>query len=299
MGTPSFAVPSLERRVAAGHDVLAVFTQPDRPKGRGQKSAMPAVKEAALRLGLSVHQPERVRAAEVVSQLAAMHSEVMIVVGYGQLIPQAILDLPPRGILNVHASLLPKYRGAAPIQWAIANGELTTGVTIMKIDAGLDTGDILAQAEMTILAAETAPELSARLAEEGADLLVETLDRLESLTPQPQDPEAATFVKEIRKEEGRIDWSRPAIATLRRMRGFTPWPGCYGFLRGQRLHVWQARVGDRALRPGELLQEGRRLFAGCGQGSLELLEVQLEGRKRMDTSAFLNGVILEAGEVLQ
>lgn len=299
MGTPEFAVPSLERLVAAGHEVIVVFTQPDRPKGRGQKEAMPPVKEAALKLELPIHQPVRVRVPEVVAQLAEWAPEAIIVVGYGQIIPQSILDIPPKGILNVHASLLPKYRGAAPIQWAIANGETQTGVTIMKIDAGLDTGDMLTKWETAIGPEETSPELSARLATAGADLLVETLARLAEIAPQPQDHTQATWAPVIKKEDGRVDWSWDAARIVNRMRAFTPWPGCYAMLRGSRFHIWKAREADRALAPGELKQEGRRLFVGCGQGSLELFEVQLEGKKRMEASAFLNGFTVQSGEVLQ
>jgi methionyl-tRNA formyltransferase len=299
MGTPAFAVPSLERLVEAGHQITAVYTQPDRPKGRGQKESMPPVKEAALRLNLPVHQPLKVRQPEVVAEIAAMAPDCIIVVGYGQIIPQAILDIPPQGILNVHASLLPKLRGAAPIQWAIANGDSMTGVTIMKIDAGLDTGDMLAKWETPIGVDEASPELGARLATAGADLLIETLSKLDSITPEPQDPEAATWAPVIKKEDGRIDWSRSAQDTVNRMRGFTPWPGCYGFLRGQRMHIWRAKAVDRTLPPGELRIENKRLFAGCGQGSLELMEVQMEGRKRMDVSAFLNGLSLQPGDRLE
>ncbi len=299
MGTPAFAVPSLEKLVEAGHNVLAVFTQPDRPKGRGQKEAMPPVKEAALRLGLPVFQPERVRVSAVVEQLAAMKPDVMIVVGYGQLIPQSILDIPPSGIINLHASLLPKYRGAAPIQWAIARGEARTGNTTMRINVGLDTGDMLLKHETPIGPQEDAVELGARLAISGAQLLVETLATLDRIQPEPQDHSQATWAPVIKKEDGRIDWSMSAGEIVNRMRGFTPWPGCYGFLRKQRFHIWKARAVDRALPPGSLRAENKKLFAGCGQGSLELLEVQLEGRKRMDTQAFLNGLSLESNEVLQ
>lgn len=295
MGTPAFAVPSLDSLVSAGHRVQAVFTQPDRPKGRGQKESMPPVKEAALRLGLPVFQPERVRAQEIVEQLAALKPDVMIVVGYGQLIPQSILDIPPHGILNVHASLLPKFRGAAPIQWALARGEFRTGVTTMKINAGLDTGDMLLKWETEIGPQENAVDLGARLASAGAQLLIETLTQLDAIQPEPQDHSQATWAPVIKKEDGRIDWSKSAAEIHQRMRGFTPWPGCYGFLRGQRFHIWTATVTERQLAPGELLLEGKRLFAGCGQGSLELLEVQLEGRKRMDASAFVNGLSLDGG----
>src|SRR5271165_686414 len=205
LGTPSFAVPTLERIVAAGHDVAAVFTQPDRPKGRGQKDTMPPVKEAALRLGLTVHQPERVRRPEVVEQLRTLAPEAMVVVGYGQIIPQSILDIPPQGIINVHASLLPKYRGAAPIQWAVANGESRTGVTTMKINAGLDTGDMLLKWETEIGPEETSLDLGARLAEAGAELLVETLR--DNPTPVRQDPAEATYAPILKKEDGQIDWN--------------------------------------------------------------------------------------------
>jgi methionyl-tRNA formyltransferase len=298
MGTPAFAVPTLESAAAAGHEIAAVFTQPDRPKGRGQKESMPPVKESALRLGLPVFQPERVRRPGVVEQLRLMNPEAMVVVGYGQIIPQAILDIPPKGIVNVHASLLPKYRGAAPIQWAIACGEARTGVTTMKIDAGLDTGGMLLKWETEINSEETAIELSERLAQAGAGLLVETLANLDNIRPEPQDELQAGYAPILKKEDGHIDWSLRGRDILNRVRGFLPWPGCYGFLRGQRLHVWKARPAELDLAPGRLLTQDRRLYAGCGGGAIELLEVQLEGKKRMDAAAFLNGYPLKAGEVL-
>ncbi|MDP9115116.1 MAG: methionyl-tRNA formyltransferase, partial [Acidobacteriota bacterium] len=243
MGTPSFAVPTLEHAIAAGHEVVAVFTQPDRPKGRGQKDALPPVKEAALRLGLPVHQPERVRRPEVVEQLRAVAPEAMVVVGYGQIIPKAILDIPPQGIINVHASLLPKYRGAAPIQWAIARGETRTGVTTMRINEGLDTGDMLLRWETAIGPEENAVELGRRLAIAGAELLVRTLAGLATIKPEPQDDSAATYAPILKKEDGKIDWQLSAREILNRIRGFEPWPGGYGFLRGQRLQIWHAAVG--------------------------------------------------------
>lgn len=298
MGTPAFAVPTLEAMVKAGHEVTAVFTQPDRPKGRGQKESMPPVKEAAVRLGLAVHQPERVRNPEAIAQLATIAPEAMVVVGYGQIIPQAILDIPPKGIINVHASLLPKYRGAAPIQWAIANGELSTGVTTMKINAGLDTGDMLLKWETAIGSEETSPELSTRLAEAGARLLIETLQHIDTIQPEPQDHSQATWAPVIKKEDGRIIWTKSAREIVSRMRAFTPWPGCYGFLRGQRLHIWKARVVSRVLSPGALVVENRKMFAGCGSDALEVLELQLEGKKRMEVAAFLNGFSMASDEVL-
>ena len=298
LGTPEFAVPTLERIVAGGHQVIAVFTQPDRPKGRGQKNAMPPVKECALRLGVPVHQPEQVRRPEFVEELRAMAPDAMVVVGYGQIIPQAILDIPPHGIINVHASLLPKYRGAAPIQWAIARGETRTGVTTMRINAGLDTGDMLLKWETEIGDEETAVELGARLAVAGAELLDQTLARIESIVPEPQDNGQASYAPVLKKEDGHVDWSKPAREILNRMRGLTPWPGCFGLLRSTRLHVWTARLSSMELRPGALRAEHRRLYAGCGEGSIELLEVQLEGKKRMNAASFLNGFSIEAGEAL-
>ena len=299
MGTPAFAVPSLERTVEAGHDVAAVFTQPDRPKGRGHKDAMPPVKEAALRLGLAVHQPERVRSPEVIELLRGMAPEAMVVVGYGQIIPKAILDIPPQGIINVHASLLPKYRGAAPIQWAIARGETRTGVTTMRINEGLDTGDMLLKWETDIGLEENAVELGRRLAAAGAELLVRTLAELSTIQPQPQDDSQATYAPILKKEDGKIDWQLSAREILNRIRGFEPWPGGYGFLRGQRLQIWSACPGEPALPPGTLREMNHRLYVGCGTGeSIELREVQLEGKKRMPAAAFLNGFPMSGDEVL-
>ena len=299
MGTPSFAVPSLECTVAAGHEVVAVFTQPDRPKGRGHKDAMPPVKEAALRLGLAVHQPERVRRPEIVEQLRVLAPEAMVVVGYGQIIPKAILDIPPQGIINVHASLLPKYRGAAPIQWAIARGETRTGVTTMRINEGLDTGDMLLKWETAIGAEENAVELGHRLAIAGAELLVRTLADLQTIQPEPQDESQATYAPILKKEDGKIDWQFSAQEILNRIRGFEPWPGGYGFLRGQRLQIWSATVGEVKLTPGTLRPAHHKLYAGCGRDeSIELREVQLEGKKRMPVAAFLNGFPLSSDEVL-
>lgn len=299
LGTPSFAVPTLEAIVGAGHHVIAVFTQPDRPKGRGGALSAPPVKETALRLGLPVYQPERVRRPEVVEQLKQLHPEVMVVVGYGQIIPQSIIDIPPRGIINVHGSLLPKYRGAAPIQWAIANGETRTGVTTMRIDAGMDTGAMLLKWEAEIGPEENALELGARLAAAGAQLLVRTLD--EAPAPTPQNPDEATYAPILKKEDGLIDWNWPAEKIFNRARGFLPWPGAYTFFRGQLFHIWKVRVSAEhgAADPGHVLAERKRVLIACGQGTLlEAIEVQIEGRKRMSAEAFLNGVRLEENEFL-
>jgi methionyl-tRNA formyltransferase len=295
LGTPGFAVPTLERIAAEGHEVVTVFTQPDRPKGRGQKEAVPPVKEAALRLGIPVNQPERVRRPDVVRQLAEMAPDAMVVVGYGQIIPQAILDIPPLGIINVHASLLPKYRGAAPIQWAIAKGETWTGVTTMRINAGLDTGDVLMKWETGIGKEETSLELGARLAVAGADLLVRTLSDLPNIRPEPQDDGQATYAPILKREDGHIDWRLSPTEILNRVRGFVPWPGCYGFLHEQRFHIWKGRLAGSNFPPGALRAVGRKLYAG----SIELVEVQLEGKKRMPAADFLNGFPLKGDEILE
>lgn len=303
LGTPEFAVPTLERIAAAGCEIAAVLTQPDRPKGRGRQLAAPPVKQAAQRLGLPVHQPERIRTPEVIGFLASLAPEAMVVVGYGKIIPQAIIDIPPHGIINVHASLLPEYRGAAPVQWAIAQGETHTGVTIMRIDAGLDTGDILLARETAIGPDETAVELGARLAEMGAGLLAQTLYGLDSgtITPRPQDSSQASFAPVLKKEDGQIEWGRPAREIFNRVRGFLPWPGCFTQFRGGTLQVWKACVapGSAAGSPGTVRITRSRLEVVCGEGTaLELLEVQPEGRKRMLAAAFLNGYHLVENEVL-
>ncbi len=301
LGTPEFAVPSLEALVAAGHEVCAVYTQPDRPAGRKQEIKAPPVKVAAQRLGLEVRQPERIR--RCLEELAALAPDAMAVVGYGQIIPQAVIDIPPLGILNVHASLLPKYRGAAPIQWAIANGETVTGVTIMRIDAGLDTGDLLLQEATEIGPEETAPELSARLAPMGARLLVEALAGLAdgSIHPVPQDHAQATLAPILKREDGLVDFRWPAAKIACRARGFQPWPGAWTWWRGRRFFLWKCRpagVAPPAV-PGKLFSHGRRLFAACGEGeALELLEVQAEGGKRLNSAAFLNGYRLEETDIL-
>lgn len=303
LGTPAFAVPSLERLVEAGHEIAAVITQPDRPRGRGQELAPPPIKQAAQRLGLCVHQPERIRDPEAVALLASLAPQAMVVVGYGQIIPQKVIDLAPLGIINVHASLLPKYRGAAPVQWAIVRGESVTGVTTMRIDAGLDTGDILLQRQTPIGPEETAVELSERLALMGADLLVETLRGLEAgtIVPQPQDHTQATYAPLLKKEDGRIDWSRPAPEIYNKIRGFIPWPGAWTLFRGKLLHIWKARPAESSgpEPPGALLSERDRLAVACGDGRrLELIEVQLEGKNRTSGRDFAHGYRPAPGEQL-
>lgn len=302
LGTPSFAVPSLERIVEAGHGVLSVVTQPDRPRGRGQNAAPSPVKQTALRLGLPVYQPERVRRPESVESLRALSVDGMVVVGYGQIIPQSIIDMAPLGIVNVHGSLLPKYRGAGPVQWAILNGETRTGVTTMRIDAGLDTGDMLLKAETEIGSGENAIELGERLSILGADLLVETLAGLSEgrIVPQKQDNAQATYAPLLKKEDGRIDWCRDAQAIHNQVRGLQPWPGATTSFRGQPLHVWRSRVWSGsapASLPGTLVHLKPPVVT-CGAGYLELVEVQLEGRKRIAAADFANGQRLTENESL-
>jgi methionyl-tRNA formyltransferase len=304
LGTPRFAVPTLEAILEAGHEVAAVVTQPDRPKGRGHALAESPVKQCALAAGLPVLQPERVRRPEAVAALREIAPEIMVIVGYGQIIPQSVIDIAPRGVINVHASLLPELRGAAPIQWAIARGYDTTGVTTMQIDAGLDTGDMLLKAETAIGPEEDAVGLGERLALMGAQLLTDTLRGLEaaSLRPEKQDPARATYAPILTKADGAIDWSRPARDIHNLIRGMQPWPGGHTSFRGQRLHIWIARLAPELIAPGEpgslrITREG--LFAAGGDGGwLKLIEVQSEGRRRMGGEEFARGQRIESGEKL-
>jgi methionyl-tRNA formyltransferase len=302
LGTPQFAVPTLEAIVGAGHHVLTVVTQPDRPRGRGHNVAFSPVKACALANSLPLWQPERIRRGDAVSVLADLNADVMVVVGYGQILPQALIDAAPLGIINVHASLLPHLRGAAPIQWAIARGDRVTGVTTMQLNAGLDTGDILLQAETEIRPEETAVELSERLSIMGAALLLSTLDGLTTGTveAQPQDDALATHAPLLRKQDGLIQWSNTAQAIHDLVRGFQPWPGAHTVFRGRGLHVWRSRLAGIStdLAPGTLVIDSG-LFAATGHGQLlELLEVQAEGRKRVSGQAFANGQHLAHNELL-
>ena len=292
-GTPRFAVPALEKLVAASHRVHLVVTQPDRPKGRGLELVASPVKQSALTLNLPITQPDRIKTNEEFrAQLSALKPDAIIVVGYGRIIPQWMLDLPPFGNINLHASLLPKYRGAAPIQWAIAQGETVTGVTTMRIDAGLDTGDILLQQDLAIASHDTSETLSPRLAATGADLLVETLRGLEAgtITPRPQDNSHATLAPILKKEDGLVDFSRTASEISNRMRGFQPWPGAYTKFRGKTLQILKAQPASDAVAPSELHVMNDRLLVGCAhQTSLDLQELQLEGKKRTTAKDFLHG----------
>jgi methionyl-tRNA formyltransferase len=301
-GTPRFAVPTLLRLVESGFVVRLVVTQPDRPKGRGLEFVSSPVKQSALKLGLPIAQPETIKNnADFRRQLSDLKPDVIVVVGYGRIVPQWMLDLPPLGNINLHASLLPKYRGAAPIQWAIARGESVTGVTTMRIDAGLDTGDILLQEAIPITLDDSAETLAPTLASEGADLMICTLRGLEAGTMQPrkQDDSQASLAPILNKEDGRIDFSRTAGEILNRLRGFQPWPGAYSLFRGKNLQVWRAAEIKLELPVSELKVEGDHLFAGCGHGTaLELLELQLEGKKRTSAPDFVRGYRPQAGEKL-
>jgi methionyl-tRNA formyltransferase len=301
-GTPHFAVPTLERLVEAGFQVQLVVTQPDRPKGRGLELVPSPVKQCALKLELPVNQPESIKSNDTFrAQLIALKPDAIIVVGYGRIIPRWMLDLPPLGNINLHASLLPKYRGAGPIQWAIARGETLTGVTTMKIDAGLDTGDILLQQEISIAPNETAETLAPKLAAVGSDLTVETLHGLRTgaVHPRKQNNAEATLAPILKKEDGLVDFSRPAVEILNRMRGFQSWPGAYSTFRGKNLQLKKAAALDQSLPISELKMEGDRLVVGCGQGTtIELFELQLEGKKRISAADFIRGYRPLSGEKL-
>ena len=292
-GTPPFAVPTLEKLVTAGFRIPLVVTQPDRPKGRGLELVASPVKRSALKLQLPITQPDRIKTNdEFRAQLTALHPDAIIVVGYGRIIPQWMLDLPPLGNINLHASLLPKYRGAAPIQWAIAQGETVTGVTTMRIDAGLDTGDILLEKEFVLAPEDTSETITPPLAAMGADLVVETLQGLHdgTIRPRPQDNSQATLAPILRKEDGQIDFSRSAFEIFNRLRGFQPWPGAHTRFRGKNLQILKARPVPGAFPPAELQNQANLLVVGCGQNTaLELLELQLEGKKRTSAQDFLHG----------
>lgn len=301
-GTPRFAVPTLEKLVAAAFRVLLVVTQPDRPKGRGLELVQSPVKQSALKLNLPITQPDRIKTNdEFRAQLTALQPDAIIVVGYGRIIPQWMLDLPRYGNINLHASLLPKYRGAAPIQWAIANGETVTGNTTMRIDSGLDTGDILQQQELAIAPEDTSETLAPRLASIGADLMVETLRGLQtgSVHPRRQDNAQATLAPILKKEDGLVDFSRPATEIYNRIRGFQPWPGASTRFRGKNLQIIRASPTAEAFPPAELHAHADRLVVGCGHNtSLELLEIQLEGKKRTTAQDFVRGYRPKPGEKL-
>jgi methionyl-tRNA formyltransferase len=284
-GTPEFAATALEALIASDHEVVGVVCQPDKPAGRGQKLTAPPVKEAALRAGLPHAQPASVRKGDILETLRGWRPDIAVVAAYGRILPPALLTLPPHGCINIHASLLPRYRGAAPIQWAIARGETVTGITIMQMDEGMDTGDILMQRETAITADDTGSSLHDRLARIGAELALEALAAIAAgtATRTPQDHALATHAPMIRKDDGRIDWSRPALETERLVRAFDPWPSTFTFLSGLRLRILRAHVaaGGSGDAPGTVVAAGDSLLVATGAGALALDEVQLEGRKRV------------------
>lgn len=300
MGTPDFAVPALEALVKGGHQVIAVVTQPDKPKGRGKGMAMPPVKEKAMEFNIPVYQPVKVREEGFFQQLRELSPEVIVVAAFGQILPKVILDLPRYGCINIHASLLPKYRGAAPIQWAIINGEKETGVTTMMMDAGLDTGDMLEKTVVPIEEEETAQSLSDKLSAAGGPLILSTLKKVEegTLTRTPQRDEESCYAKILQKTLGRIDWNREAEYIERLIRGLNPWPSAYTTLNGKSLKLWKAKALLEEY-PGEAGQVvkavGNELLIKTGKGTLKAEALQLEGKKRMEADAFLRGCPIEEG----
>ena len=303
MGTPESAVPSLRRLLADGHEIVAVWTQPDRPAGRGNKLHQSPVKEFAVQHNLSIHQPLKIKTREAKDLFASHHADAAIVVAYGRILPSEFLNAPRHGCVNVHFSLLPKYRGAAPVNWALVNGEKETGVTTMKIVEELDAGPIMLQQETEIGDSETAPELMARLSEIGAQLLSETLKRLDSIEPKPQLNEQATFAPILKRRDGLIDWSMDAYAIARRVRGFQPWPNAYTSFKSQRLIIWETVpewIEQIQFVPGQIIDaRGDRLIVACGEGTaVRLSHLQVEGGRRIGARDFLNGAHIHVGEML-
>lgn len=291
MGTPDFAVPTLRALLGSTHEVVGAFSQPDRPKGRGYKLVPPPVKELALSHGVPVYQPVKMRDGTALEILKKLKPDVIVVAAYGRILPKEILELPAYGCINVHASLLPRYRGAGPVQWSVINGEKITGVTTMFMGEGLDTGDILEQTQIAIGSEETAGELMDRLADLGAQLLLHTLTLLESgkAVRTVQDEALATYAPMLQKSDGELDFSQPAQKLHDRIRGVSPWPSAYSYLDGKRIKVHKSALLPDLSGESGVIQEGKRLIVGCGEGSLELLEVQPEGGKRMSGQDFLRG----------
>ena len=303
MGTPSFAVPTLRAIHESNHELIGVVTQPDKPRGRGRKLGISPVKELAMGLRLPIMQPETTRDEAFIEEVNRMSPDLIVVAAYGRMLTRELLDLPPHGCINVHASLLPKYRGAAPIQWTIVNGERRTGVTIMKMDEGMDTGDILLTQEVGITDTDTAQSLHDKLAQVGAGLVINALDGVErgTIRPAPQENSMASYAPPLKKEDGLIDWSRAAREIYNRIRGLDPWPGAFTYLRGSRLKVFSGEVIDEEVRdrPGKVVQsEPEGVKVSTGTGFLVIEEVQLEGRKRMPIREFLIGNEIPPGTQL-
>ena len=303
MGTPDFAVGTLEAIIEAGHEVLLVVTQPDKPKGRSGALQFPPVKECAVAHGIEVFQPTKIRLEENVEFLKKYDADIFVVAAFGQILPKSILDMPKYGCINVHASLLPKYRGAAPIQWAVINGDPVTGVTIQQMDIGVDTGDIIVTKELAISEDETGGGLFDKLAVVGAEACLEALTQIENgtATRTPQNHEEATHVSMISKEFGNIDWNKSAAEIERLIRGLNPWPSAYTKLDGKTFKIWKAKVVDSTTEalPGSVIRVDKGVLeVQTGNGVLSLLEVQLEGKKRMEVDAFLRGYQVEQGSFL-
>ena len=304
MGTPDFSVPALKALVEAGHEVAAVVTQPDRPRGRGKELQMTPVKVQALAYGIPVYQPEKVKDPAFVEILRNLQPEVIVVIAFGQILSRDILDLPPYGCINIHASLLPKYRGAAPIQWAVIDGEKETGVTTMMMDVGLDTGDMLEKTIIPLDPKETGGSLFDKLSQAGGPLILSTLEKLKAGTAvrTPQTDEDSTYAKMLTKSLGQIDWSMEAAAIERLIRGLDPWPSAYTFVHGKTVKIWDADVlkeSSDGAAPGQIIRtDPHSLIVAAGEALLSIRELQLEGKKRMDVETFLRGYTIEKGEIL-
>ena len=287
MGTPEFAVPSLQALIES-HEVLCVVTQPDKPKGRGHKLQPPPVKIFAEKNNIPVLQPPKLKPPEFISQLESFHADLIVVTAYGKILPQAILDLPKFGCINVHASLLPRYRGAAPIEWSIINGEKFTGVTIMKMDAGLDTGDMLASAKVEITDEMILPELKEILSTEGAKLLIDTINRLDEVTPIKQDDALSNYAPMLTKETGKIDWNKSTREIHNLVRGL--YGSAYAFINEEKFKIWRTKISEQLkLAAGEIKINGKKFFIGTGDGTLEILELQAPNSKKMDAASYLAG----------
>ena len=303
MGTPDFSVGTLEALVEAGHEVVLAVTQPDKPKGRGKEMQFTPVKECAMKYDIPVYQPRRVREPECIEELRKYEADIMVVVAFGQILPKEILDMTPYGCVNVHASLLPKYRGAAPIQWSIIDGEEVTGVTTMQMNEGLDTGDMLLKVEIPIEAKETGGSLHDKLAEVGAKLCIETLEGLSAgtITPIPQGATTTSYAKMLDKQLGNIDWSKSGVEIERLIRGLSPWPSAYTNWNDKVMKIWDAEctVIDSNATPGTIVEVKKDSFiVQTGKGTLEIRELQIPGKKRMDAGAFLRGYQVKEGEML-
>lgn len=295
-GTPEFAVPALAALIVAGHEIVLVLTQPDRPAGRGMKLKASPVKELALQHHLQVFQPETLKTPEVQARIAEVHADVMIVAAYGLIIPQAVLDLPKKGCLNIHASLLPRWRGAAPIQRALLEGDKETGVTIMQVVLALDAGDMLKKAAIPITENDTAQSLHDQLAATGGQLMVEALAELDSLTPEPQDATQVTYAEKLQKAEAPIHWEQDAAAISRQVRAFNPFPVATANMHGETWKIWFAQAAQGRGAPGEIIGLDSGILVACGAGALNITELQKPGGKRLGWKEFLAGASLKAGD---